>query len=133
MHHMTITRSTLGLLGALALLGGGAGCREASREDSPRPPASASAAQRIEIKATKHGFEPTEVHLEQGREAILVFTRVDETTCVEAVKMPWADRPTDLPLHQPVEIRVPDTSKAGTFTYACWMNMVYGRVVVDPS
>jgi plastocyanin domain-containing protein len=114
---------------ALAAL---AACQQ---QDSGRA-ASASAtpgdAQRVKITATKGGFEPSEVHLEQGRDAILEFTRVDETPCVEAVKMPWMDRPVDLPLHEKVEIRVPDMSKAGTFTYACWMNMVYGRVVVDP-
>ena len=37
----------------------------------------------------------------------------------------------DLPMHEPVEIAV-DTTRAGTFTYSCWMNMVFGRVVIDP-
>jgi plastocyanin domain-containing protein len=86
----------------------------------------------VAIKATKDGFEPAEVHLTQGRPAVLEFTRVADVECVNAVKMPWHDKPVDLPLNQPVTIAIPDTSKAGTFSYSCWMDMVFGRVTIDP-
>ena len=60
-----------------------------------------------------------------------MFTRVEESDCVNAVRMPWMKKAVDLPLNEPVEIEV-DTSKAGTFSYSCWMNMVFGRVIIDP-
>jgi plastocyanin domain-containing protein len=120
----------LGLL--WGLVAGVAACSKDQSGSEELAASAPSGVQHVKIKATMAGFEPAEVHLKQGRPAVLEFTRVDETKCVDAVKMPWLERPTDLPLNQTVEIPVPDTSKAGTFTYACWMNMVFGRVVVDP-
>ncbi|HHH27736.1 MAG TPA: hypothetical protein ENK57_05240 [Polyangiaceae bacterium] len=113
--------------------------------DRPSPPALGAAsarassdalpdgAQQVSIKATAKGFEPAEVHVEQGRPAVLTFTRVVESSCVDAVKMPWRDEAYDLPLNQAVNVVIPDTSKAGSFSYSCWMDMVHGRVTVDPA
>lgn len=107
--------------------------------DRPAPPEKTTAssdpvpegAQRVAIEATAKGFEPAEVHVEQGRPAVLVFTRTVESSCVDAVKMPWREQAYDLPLNQPINVVIPDTSKAGEFSYACWMDMVHGRVIVD--
>lgn len=107
--------------------------------DRPAPPEKATAssdpvpegAQRVAIRATAKGFEPAEVHVEQGRPAVLTFTRIVESSCVDAVKMPWRDEPYDLPLNEPVNVIIPDTSKDGNFAYSCWMDMVHGRVVID--
>jgi plastocyanin len=98
------------------------------------PLASAGAANvvTVQIRATDSGFEPAEVHLEQGKPGVLVFTRTTDRECVNAVRMPWMDEAVDLPKNQPVTFQV-DTSKAGTFSYTCWMTMVFGRVVIDPS
>ena len=71
------------------------------------------------------------VRFTQGRPAIMEFTRVDDARCANAVKMPWRPEPYDLPKDTKVEIVIPDTSKAGTFSYACWMNMLHGRVFID--
>jgi plastocyanin len=97
-------------------------------------PASAVPAGAVQarIRATDAGFEPAEVRLKQGKPGFLVFTRESDRECVNAVRMPWMTEAQDLPKDQPVSIRV-DTSQAGTFSYACWMNMVFGRVVIDPS
>lgn len=104
-------------------------------QSEPQPTATASArapvaAQRVAIKADKGKFEPSEVHLKQGVPAILEFTRVVDSDCVNAVLMPWMKKPVNLPMNEKVEIPV-DTSKAGTFTYSCWMNMVFGTVVIE--
>ena len=88
--------------------------------------------QRVDIHATEKGFEPSEVHFLQGSKAIMVFERVTELECVNAVRMPWRREVYDLPLNETVEIEIPDTSKPGTFTYACWMNMRFGQVFIDP-
>ena len=88
---------------------------------------------RVAIKASKLGFEPEVAEFVQGRPAVLVFERVDDTTCVNAVRMPWAKEALDLPLHTKVEIQIPDTSQDGEFQYGCWMNMVFGKVVIKPA
>jgi plastocyanin domain-containing protein len=108
------------------------GCKEDDRS-SPSAAAIPAGAQKVAIKATAKGFEPPEVHVVQGKPAVLTFTRVVESSCVDAVKMPWREEAFDLPLNEPVDIVIPDTSKSGAFAYSCWMNMVHGKVVIDPS
>jgi plastocyanin domain-containing protein len=114
-----------------------AGCGKTHGESPPvstsaAPSSSAPAnAVRASIKVVAGAYEPAEVHLKKGVPGILEFTRVAESDCVNAVKMPWMKEAVDLPLNQKVEIPV-DTSKAGTFTYSCWMNMVFGKVTIDP-
>ena len=111
-------------------------CDDRSSEKKFMPAAIASIetanAVRVSIEASKKGFQPTHVQLTQGRPGILEFTRVDDTDCVSGVRMPWLDEPVDLPKGEKVAIAV-DTSKAGMFRYACWMNMVFGRVTIDPA
>src|SRR5690606_2047709 len=101
---------------ALALLAGGvlAGGVLAGCERSPQPSAAelVDGGQRVEIKADTSGFQPSTVRLRQGTPAVLAFTRVVDSDCVDAVKMPWMEKPVDLPLHETVEIAV-DTSKTG--------------------
>lgn len=105
------------------------GGRTASATAAPSG-ASTAAEQSVAITVTGKGYEPTEVHLEAGRPAVLVFTRVTDSECLNAVKMPWMKDAVPLPMNVPVRIPV-DTSAAGTFAYSCWMSMIYGRVVID--
>ena len=123
----------LGLL-LLAAVFSGAGCDSTSSPTAGATGAAASSSQpatRVAIQAVDGAFEPAVVHLKQGVPGVLEFTRVVDSECVNAVRMPWMKEAIDLPLNEKVEIPV-DTSKAGTFTYGCWMNMVFGRVTVDP-
>ena len=83
------------------------------------------------IRATDQGFEPKEVRLHTGAPAVLVFTRESKDRCVEAIRMPWREELYDLPLGEPVTIEIPDTSKAGQFTYSCWMSMLHGTVILE--
>jgi plastocyanin domain-containing protein len=89
----------------------------------------ASTAKRIAITAESGRFEPAEVHLIQGTPAVLEFTRVVDSTCMRALRMPWMEEAVDLPMNEKVEVAV-DTSMSGAFTYSCWMNMIFGEVVI---
>jgi plastocyanin domain-containing protein len=84
---------------------------------------------RIAITAKSGRFEPAEVHLVQGTPAVLEFTRVVDSTCMRALRMPWMEEAVDLPMNEMVEVAV-DTSMSGAFTYSCWMNMIFGEVVI---
>ncbi len=86
--------------------------------------------QRVAIIAKAGMFEPTEVRLVQGLPAVLEFARAVDSTCMQAVQMPWMQEPVNLPMNERVEISV-DTSMTGVFSYSCWMNMVFGKVVID--
>ena len=86
--------------------------------------------QRVAITAKAGTFEPAEVHLVQGVPAVLEFTRLVDGGCMNAVRMPWMEEVVDLPMNEKVEIAV-DTSMTGEFSYSCWMNMVFGKVVID--
>jgi plastocyanin domain-containing protein len=109
-----------------------AGCKSEPSGSEPAAASTTAGEQRVAIKAVQGGFEPAEVHLTQGMPATLEFTRVVDSECVNAVLMPWLNEAVDLPEGEPVTIAV-DTSKAGTFTYSCWMKMVFGKVVIDPA
>jgi plastocyanin domain-containing protein len=106
---------------------------DSSAQASSAETTNASAAvdpQRVVVKARAGRFEPAEIHLIQGVPAVLEFTRVADSECMKAVRMPWMNEPVTLPLNEKVEIPV-DTSMTGVFSYSCWMNMVFGEVVIE--
>ena len=86
--------------------------------------------QRVAITVKAGSFDPAEVQLVLGAPAVLEFTRVVESTCMQKLKMPWMAQSVELPMNQKVEIPV-DTSMSGVFTYSCGMDMVFGEVTID--
>jgi P-type Cu+ transporter len=86
-----------------------------------------------EIKVTvKGGYSPDLVRVRQGVPLRIVFDRQESGECTSRVVFP------DFALNQPlpayaqtaVEL-VPD--RAGEFGFACGMNMIHGRLVVEPN
>jgi hypothetical protein len=84
----------------------------------------------VKITASKDGFDPQVAEFIKGRPAILEFVRLDDTSCVNAVRMPWMKAPKRLPKGEKVRIAIPDTSQVGQFSYSCWMEMIHGQVVI---
>jgi plastocyanin domain-containing protein len=97
-------------------------------------PASASgpagAEQRIPISVTSKGFEPASIPVKAGQPVVLVVTRTTDRTCVKEFVI--ADRKirSALPFNRAVEIRFTPV-KAGTVRFACGMDMVAGKLVVE--
>lgn len=85
---------------------------------------------RIVITVTKNGFEPASVHLKAGQPVRLVVTRKVERTCVTDIVVGDFGVKKPLPLNQSVEVRF-TPRKAGTFRYACAMDMVAGSLIVE--
>jgi plastocyanin domain-containing protein len=112
-----------------------------SSPPSPPPPSASPTSQqpsakqkpvvkpyRLQVVVTEVGFEPREIKVPHGRPLTLVFTRKTDKTCAKDVAI--AGQVKDLPLDKPVEIKL-TFDKPGTITYACGMNMIKGRIIVQ--
>ena len=84
-----------------------------------------------EIKVTvKGGYTPDVIVVEHGRPVRLDFYRDETASCSEQVKFPDFGIIRDLPAFQTTPIDfTPD--KAGEFTFACGMNMMRGKLIVE--
>ncbi len=106
-------------------------------EKAPPAPAGGAAAPTapsadgIQIKVTEEGFEPSEVRVEKGKPATLVFTRVTDKTCITAIDIPDEQvKALQLPLGRPVRLAIAP-KKAGVERFHCSaMGMGNGRIVV---
>lgn len=77
----------------------------------------------------KGGYNPEKIELQQGVPAVLNFKRTDASTCLDHVV--FSDFGINKALPQNKTIAIPiDTSKAGTYEWACGMNMFHGKVIV---
>ena len=86
--------------------------------------------QRVAIRVTSKGFEPSTVKVEAGRPVVLVVTRTTDKTCATEFVMQDRKIHQALPLDRAVEIRF-TPKKRGTMRYACGMDMIAGKVVVQ--
>jgi plastocyanin domain-containing protein len=84
----------------------------------------------IAIAVGADGFAPSEVKLEKGEDATLVFTRTSDKTCAKEVEFPELKLKKDLPLNQPVAVIVP-SGEARTITFQCGMGMYKSKVIVQ--
>ena len=86
---------------------------------------------RQEVHITVNGgYSPGTVVLEKGIPARLIFNRVDPSPCVDQVVFPDFGVQADLPMKEDYVIDItPD--KSGEFGYACGMNMLHGKLVVE--
>lgn len=105
----------------IALLASATPGSAASREGSGR---------RIQVAVTSKGFEPASIPVKVGQRVVLVITRKTDRTCAKEIVI--ADRKIRkvLPLNRPVEIHFV-AEKPGSVRFACGMDMVGGRLVVE--
>jgi plastocyanin domain-containing protein len=86
-----------------------------------------------EVKVTvKGGYAPDVIVVKQGQPVRLDFYRDETSSCTEQVVFGDFGIVRDLPAYKttPIEF-TPD--KAGEFTFACGMNMVRGKLIVQPA
>ena len=86
-----------------------------------------------EIKITvRGGYSPDVIAVKQGRPVRLDFYRDETASCSEQVVFGDFQIARDLPAFTttPIEF-TPD--KAGEFTFTCGMNMMRGKLLVEPS
>ena len=86
-----------------------------------------------EVKITvKGGYSPDLIVVKQGRPVRLAFYRDETASCSEEVIFGDFGVARALPAFKTTTIEfVPD--KAGEFTFTCGMNMIRGKLVVEPA
>lgn len=86
-----------------------------------------------EIRVTvKGGYSPDVIVVRQGKPVRLQFYRDETASCSEQVVFGDFGIARDLPAFQTTAIEfTPD--KSGEFTFACGMNMMRGKLVVEPA
>jgi len=85
-----------------------------------------------EIKVTvKGGYSPDVIVVTQGMPVKLDFYRDESGSCTEQVVFGDFGIARDLPAFKTTSIQF-TPNRAGEFTFACGMNMVRGKLVVQP-
>jgi len=92
--------------------------------------ASRQQAQTARVAITAKGFEPASIKLKPNAPAKVTFIRQTDQSCATAVAIPEFKIKQDLPLNKPVVVEL-TPSKTGEFTFACGMNMLKGKIVVQ--
>jgi P-type Cu+ transporter len=82
------------------------------------------------VVTVRGGYSPEVIRLRQGVSAQLVFDRQESGDCTSRVVFPDFQVSAVLPAYQRTTVRL-TPARAGTFGFACGMNMVHGTLVVD--
>ena len=103
---------------------------DATPKKAAAPAKAEKAVRTIEISVTKEGFVPAEVKAKAGETVKLAVTRKTEKTCATEIVMKDFGVNQPLPLDKTVVVTV-KPEKAGSYRYACGMDMIAGALVVE--
>jgi P-type Cu+ transporter len=84
------------------------------------------------VVTVRGGYSPDVIKARQGVPLEMVFDRQESGDCTSRVVFPDLAVSAALPAHQRTAVRLTPAS-AGTFGFACGMNMVHGTLVVEPT
>src|SRR5215467_6073489 len=91
----------------------------------------AGGAQRV-VVTVKGGYSPDVIKARQGVPLEMVFDRQESGDCTSRVVFPDLAVSAALPAFERTTVRL-DPANAGSFGFACGMNMIHGTLVVEPS
>src|SRR5262245_36151556 len=86
-------------------------------------------AQTATVEVTDKGFEPSSLKLKAGAPAKLTFVRKTDETCAKEVVIKEYNINRKLPLNEPVTVEF--TPRKGEFAFACGMDMIKGKLIVE--
>lgn len=86
--------------------------------------------QLVEV-TVRGGYSPDVIRVRQGMPVELVFDRQESGECTNRVVFPDLRVSAGLPAHQRTTVRL-RPQRAGSYGFACGMNMIHGTLVVDP-
>ncbi|MDQ2883387.1 MAG: heavy metal translocating P-type ATPase [Actinomycetota bacterium] len=87
--------------------------------------------QRI-VVSVRGGYSPDVIRVRQGSPVELVFDRQESGDCTSRVVFADLQLSAALPAYERTTVRLP-SAVAGTFGFACGMNMIHGTLIVDPA
>jgi Cu+-exporting ATPase len=87
--------------------------------------------QRVDV-VVRGGYRPDVIRVRQGVPVELVFDRQESGDCTSRVVFGDFAVSAALPAYTRTTVRL-DPVRAGSFGFACGMNMVHGTLIVDPS
>ena len=99
------------------------------RGGQPVRPTQKDGAQTAAVEVTSKGFEPDSLKLKAGVPAKVTFVRKTDQTCAKEVVIKEYGIERKLPLNEPVTVEF--TPRKGEFTFACGMNMIKGKLIVE--
>ena len=82
------------------------------------------------IIVSENGFTPEEITFKQGQPLKLAFYRADAKNCGSEIIFKDLNIKKNLPVGKVVLIDIP-TEKAGEFSFACGMDMLKGKIIVQ--
>jgi plastocyanin domain-containing protein len=97
------------------------------KKKSDEAPQSAAGVALLEIN--DKGFEPSSLKLKAGAPAKVTFVRKTDATCAKEVVIKEYNINHKLPLNEPVTVEF--TPRKGEFTFACGMDMIKGKLIVE--
>lgn len=86
-------------------------------------------AQTATIEINSKGFDPGSLKLKAGVPAKVTFVRKTDEGCAKEVVIKEYNINRALPLNEPVTVEF--TPRKGEFTFACGMNMLKGKLIVE--
>jgi Cu+-exporting ATPase len=86
--------------------------------------------QRVEV-TVGGGYSPDVIRLRQGVPVEMVFDRQESGECTSRVVFPDLQVSAALPAYARTTVRLMPRT-AGSFGFACGMNMIHGRLIVEP-
>jgi plastocyanin domain-containing protein len=86
-------------------------------------------AQTATVEVTDNGFEPPSLKLKVGVPAKVTFVRKTGATCVKEVVIKEYKIERKLHLNEPVTVEF--TPRKGEFTFACGMDVIKGKLIVE--
>jgi len=90
----------------------------------------AGGVQRITV-TVRGGYSPDVIRARQGVPLEVVFDRQESGDCTSRVVFPDLAVSASLPAFEQTTVRLAPAA-AGTFGFACGMNMVHGTLIIDP-
>ncbi|HKC87892.1 MAG TPA: efflux RND transporter periplasmic adaptor subunit [Blastocatellia bacterium] len=86
--------------------------------------------QTVTVTLTEKGYQPDSFKLRKGIPARITFVRKVEATCGAEIVLAEYNIKRELPLNQPVIVEF-TPAKAGEFKFACGMDMIKGKLIVE--
>ncbi|MFI2431824.1 heavy metal translocating P-type ATPase [Streptomyces sp. NPDC018693] len=87
--------------------------------------------QRVEV-TVRGGYRPDVIKVRQGTPVELVFDRQEAGECTSRVVFPDLKVGAGLPAHTRTTVRL-NPDRPGSYGFACGMNMIHGRLLVEPA